>query len=185
MKPFLLVLPFLAACGDDPPRRGKHRGGPGDVTVSTATVNGLEAHAYYDQFTWQATGTYVVGAAGFPTAPDGRDTFLVHLYLMGDGGFVLFYEEGEGDVDYSGWSISTYTDSMRRREGTWTVDGAGLDVGGLVACNGMAMNGEELLSCTLASSIVTGEAVGASFWLEVDTFGPSAPSDSDWRDYRD
>jgi hypothetical protein len=178
---FPIAVPFLVACGDDPrgvePKHGGH-----DETV--ASVNGQPADAYYDQFAWETTGTFLVGAAGFPTQPDGRNLLLIHLYLMEDGTFVLFYEEGEGEVDLLGWSISTDVASRRREEGTWTTDGAELDVGGLLRCDGLTFDGEEQLSCRLEAEIVTADAVGVLPTLGIDRFGDSSPSDSDWRDYR-
>lgn len=193
MKPILLVVTLLAACGDAQP--GGHRTGPGGEGPGPggegpgpggeALINGVPAGEYYDQFTWEATDTYVVGLGTFPAQDDTRDAFLVHLYLMGDGGFILFYEEGQGEAYYSGWSLLTFDGTLRRREGTWSIDGTELDVGGLLRCSGFSYNGEEMLECGLASRIVSDVAVGYAATLEIDDFGASSPNDEEWHDYRE
>jgi hypothetical protein len=159
------LLLLLACSGDDP-----NKSGPGDL-------------GDFAPFTWEALETYTAGAGSMPTQPDGRNLFLVHLYLMEDGEFTLFYEEGEGESDDSGWSISTYTDTQRRLEGKARVSGGQLLVGDLLSCVSLSFNGEEALSCELEREIETGEAVGSSFTLAPDTFGPSHPDDSQWGGY--
>jgi hypothetical protein len=176
----LSVLPLLlVACSGDGPPKGDDPFDGG----SNATVNGQPASEYYQQFTWEEIETYVVGAGSMSTQSDGRNLVLVHLYLMEDGSFTLFYEEGEGESDLTGWSISTYTETQRREEGSYALQDGQLRVGDLLSCTGMSFNGEEVLSCQLEQEIGSGDAVDSSFTLSPDVFGASHPDDSEWGDY--
>ncbi|MDX2086504.1 MAG: hypothetical protein SFX73_01585 [Kofleriaceae bacterium] len=179
-----LALMLLTACngggqsGDDDPGPGP---GP-DARVQEPLINGMPASQFYGQFAHATTMTAVSGAAAFPQTGD-RNAFLTHFFLMPNGEHELFYAEGDGDVGLDGWSLSVDTTTMKRKSGTWKVEGSKLVLGTWMSCDGMELNGAPALRCTLTSAIVTAAAQGRSgIWEKA--FGMKSPDDSEWTDYQ-
>jgi hypothetical protein len=154
---------------------------PLDGNMQEAIINGLPASQFYGQFAWQTTMTAVEGAAAFPLT-DGRNAFLVSFFLMPNGAFELFYAEGNGEVSSTGWNISTVSNSKRRREGTWKVEGAKLVLGSFMTCDGFSLDDKPALHCTLSSSIVTPAAQGRTGTFQ-KRFSASSPDDTEFAEY--
>jgi len=173
-----VLCAFLAACG----------GGNGDDTApdgggsNEPLVNGVPASQYYGGFAFQTTKTGVQGAAAFPAAPDGRNAYLVSFFMMPGNDLQLFYAEGEGEVDSTGFSINVFDGAKKRRSGTWRVDGAKLVLDSFMSCDGFLFNDKPALRCTLSAAILTADAQGRSGTFQ-NRFGASSPDDSEFADY--
>lgn len=179
MKRLLLVI--LAACSgggsdDDPMMTGP------DASANEPVINGKPASQFYAQFAHVTTKAEVAGAAAFPAQADGRNAYLAQFFLMPSNKLVLFYGEGEGTVTSTGHSLNIITSTMKRREGTWRVEGAQLVLDSYMRCDGFTLNDKDALRCTLATSIVTSAAQGRSGTFR-NGIGDSSPDDSEYADY--
>jgi hypothetical protein len=170
-------LVALTACG------GQSLDGPDpDASAQEPLINGMPASQYYAQFAHATTRTAVSGAAAFPLTDD-RNAFLTHFFLMPNGELELFYAEGDGDVGLDGWSLNVDTTTMKRKSGTWKVEGSKLVLGAWMSCDGTLLNDKPALRCTLTQTIVTSAAQGRSGMWE-KAFGMKSPDDSEWTDYQ-
>ena len=156
--------------------------GSGSGSTTEVLIDGVPATEYYAQFSHATTGTGIEGAAAFATTTDGRNVFLATFFLMPGGQLQLFYKEGEGEVDTTGWSINTFSGTQRKRTGTWKVDGAKLVLDSWMSCTAMDFNDKPALYCTLTTTIVTPAAQGRSGMYR-PRFGASSPDDSEFADY--
>jgi len=190
----LICIAALAACGTDDgsssgddtnvtPDAGQGSGsGSGSGSNTEAEVNGKPASAFYAQFTHDVTHTNVVGAVAFAEQSDGRNIFLVHFFLMPNHELALFYGEGEGDVDATGYSVAVYGSARRARPGTWSIEGTKLVLGNTMSCDGITFNGADAMECTLDTTVITPAAQGRSGMFRKD-LGASTPNDSDFAGY--
>ena len=169
----------LAACGPSTspllPDGGTSPGG------AEAEVNGKPASEYYAQLSHEETRTFVGGAGAFAPQPDGRNMFLLQVFLRKDKSFVAFYKEGTGEVTATGYSGS-FEQRGRRLAGTWSTSGARLVLGDLAQCDGVTLNNRPALHCTLSRSVVTAAANGRSAMLKPG-ISASTPDDSAWASY--
>lgn len=181
MKTIYLSFLVIAACGGG----SDSMDGPGesgaDASISETEINGRPASEFYGQFVWQTSGGNVGGAAAFPET-DGRDAFVLDVFLMEDKSFLLFYGEGFGQVTSTGHSLNVYPDSYSRREGSWSLEDGELVLGSWARCGGLEFNGNDVLQCRLSQSIVTPEAVGSAGILRFKN--ETSPFDSEWSEYR-
>jgi hypothetical protein len=179
---FSILMCLVAACGG---AGGDDSGddAPGaDAALNEPSINGMPASQFYGQFAYQTTNTGVEGAVAFPETADGRNAFLATFFLMPNAKLELFYAEGEGDVSATGWSLSTYAGTQKKREGTWRVDGAHLVLDSFMRCDGFELNTKPALRCTLTSTIVTAAAVNRSGTFK-QRLGASSPDSSEFADY--
>lgn len=188
MTAVLGVVLLVCACGAPPEGGGDDAGlsgggGGGGGGGGDATVNGVPASQFYDQFTHEAAKREAGGAGAFPAQSNGDNMFHAAIYLYRDGRFFLFYKEGEGEVTATGYSGSFRMDTAARRTGTWSLQGATLKLGSLMSCSGMSFNGKDVLRCTVDSAVITPAAVGRSATLRLG-ISESTPDDSQWADYR-
>lgn len=158
-----VLLALAAACGaDDAPELSVDAGPGADAVGPDASpsidagpdeplVEGEPASAYYGRFVYERTGTHNDGAAEFPRV-DGKDVYHVEFYLRANHDYVMFYSDGEGEVRADGtYSIATAPADQRRLTGTWRVVGAKLELGSLLACDGLALDGRPGLLCRIVT----------------------------------
>lgn len=180
----LAVFVMMAACGggggsmtgddDDQP-------GP-DGGTTTVLVEGVPADQFYAQFSYAKTQTGLEGAAAFPENAAGNNAYLAKVFLMPSGVLDLFYSEGEGEVDSTGWSLNVQTSTKKKRTGTWRVEGAHLVLDAFMSCDGLTFNGKPKLRCTLNQTIVSPGAQGKAGMVD-KMLGTSTPDDSEFADY--
>ena len=185
----LICCAALAACGsddgssgDDMDVRADAGSGSGSGSGSEVEINGKPASVFYAQFTHEVTHTNVAGAAAFAEQGDGRNAFLVHFFLMPNHELALFYAEGEGEVDATGYSVNVFSTAKRSRSGTWRIDGAHLVLGDTMTCDGFTFNNADALRCTLMDTVITASASGRSGTFRTD-LGESSPDDSEFASY--
>jgi hypothetical protein len=182
----LLTALSLGACvieQTDGDNTNKAPGSPDAGSVETQ-INGMPASEYYAQFQWETTGTSVSGAAAMSTNASGNDLFVADFFPMKDGSLFIYYGEGQGEVNTTGFSINYDKATLTKLEGSWRIDGAELVLGDYFRCSALTLNGVETLRCSLDATIVSQEAVGSTGYFEVDRFGESSPHDSEWQDYK-
>jgi len=181
MRTMLISAVLAAGCGGG----GSDDDGmtmPPDGSMNEPIVNGKPASQFYAQFTHAVTKAEVSGAAAFPSQPDGRNAYLATFFLMPNNQLVLFYAEGEGDVTATGHSLAIFANAKKQRTGTWRIDGAQLVLDSFMRCDGLALNGKDVLRCTLSSAIITAVAQGRAGTFQ-NGFGESSPDDSEFADY--
>lgn len=176
---------LLVACGGDsepsnPNGDGDGNGEEGPVTETI--VNGRPASEYYAQFAYEKYAGAPGGAAAFPAQQDGINLFAATAYLKQDKSFILYYAEGAGTVRSNGYSAEIPTSRMFKRTGTWSVSGGSLKLGDLMTCQGLMVNGNDALRCTLDRTIGYSEAVGKSATFTRST--NTSPNDRQWADYK-
>ena len=157
----LLGFAALAACSDTAPQgcasdqecRGERlcRGGmctepaeeetaPEEETSCDAgTIDGESACDYYDQFSWEATDTFVAGRGRFPDGLRGGFRFIVFLERSGDA--VAFYDEGwfgHGYHPYEEGGKRDRSPHLTRIDSSWRVEDTELVIGDVLRCNGGA-----------------------------------------------
>ncbi|MGE0550387.1 MAG: hypothetical protein AB7O24_04590 [Kofleriaceae bacterium] len=167
------------ACADD---GGDPVGGesPGDEPL----INGVPASEFYDQFAWASSESHAVGFGAFPAATDGRNEFGVQLFLMPGGKAELFYQVGVREQQGS-LEITTFDPATKKRKAsTWQVDGATLQIGSVMHCEGLTSDGHPALGCELDASIVSPQAVGRLAILE-NQFGENSPDDPEFDTFQD
>ncbi len=181
---FLSLVTALAACGssgdtntgaDATPSQGA------DAAQSEGLVNGVPASEYFGQFVWEVSDGALSGAAGFPVT-ESYDAYKIDAFLREDGTYQLFYGEGSGTVTSTGHSLNLDTTTFTRLEGEWSIDGTELVLAPYLRCQGLTLNGSEVLSCDLTQRVVTEAAVGYGGIAKLSV--PSSPFDSEWSDYR-
>ena len=173
----MFLMLAAAACG-----RADGGGGGPDGGGNEPIVEGLPASQFYAKFTYQTTQTGIEGAAAFPTNADGNDAYVVAAFLMPGNQLELFYAEGQGDVSPTGFSINVQSTTKKRRSGSWSVQGADLVLDAFMRCNGMTLNDNPALRCTLERSIVTAAAQGHGGTFR-KMLGAASPDDSTYADY--
>ena len=178
----ILVTCVLAACGGGGGGGGGDDEPGADAAMNEPLVNGVPASQYYAQFAHQTTNTGVDGAAAFPETADGRNAFLVTFFMMPNGALQLFYAEGEGDVTATGWSLNIYTNTKKKRSGTWRVEGAQLVLDSFMRCDGLTFNDKPALRCTLTAPILTAAAQSRSGTFQ-KRISASNPDSSEFAEY--
>ncbi len=148
-----------------------------------STINGKPVSAFYGQFELETTKTYFQGAAAFSDQPNGDNAFLASVFLVHDGSYVFFYQEGSGDVNGSGHSLNLRRDHAFKVTGNWRIEGVALVLGDVARCNGMSIDGKDALLCTLNRAIGYSAAVGKSFRGQ-RAFSSSQPSDTQWANFQ-
>lgn len=176
-----LALVLVAACGGMDGGGGGGGGTP-DGSTGEALVNGVPASQYYGQFAHATTMTHVKGAVAF-TLTGGNNAFLAQFFLMPGGSLHFFYEEGEGTVSSTGYSLNTDPATKKKRTGTWRIEGAKLVLDSYMSCDGLTFNNQPALRCTLDTAIVTAAAEGRSGTFQ-KAFGPTSPDDSEYTAYQ-
>ncbi len=144
----------------------------------SSTVNGKPANEYFAQFYFETLNTDMHGMGSMPENADAQDRFIVDLFLMKDGSFILYYVEGTTN----GSGTAYATQDGRKTTGSWSIDGATLKAGPL-KCNGITVNGEDGLMCEVTTAIVSSTAVGKGVTLS-SGFSDTDPNDSDFADYK-
>jgi hypothetical protein len=174
-----------------PSTGGEKSGGGGNNSGnggggSEATVNGKPASEFYAQLTNEETGGYLTGAGSFSAVENGDNAFLVDLFLLKGGKYILYYTEGQGEVSGTGHSLATKKDRNRKVSGEWSVNSTTLLVGDVFACEGLSLNGHSAVRCQLKKTIGYEAAVGRGTTLEVATSsrGKITPDDSQWAEYK-
>ena len=189
----LSLLPMLVvACGGDDPSDD----GSTDTTDTTDTtdgaapdadpgeplINGEPASVFYGHFVYDEIQTHNEGPAEFPLT-DGKNIYVAQFYLLADKSYVMYYDEGDGEVRGDGtYAIAVAPEDKLRLTGTWRVTGSTLELGSLLACDGLSFNGERALQC----QIVTPPGVSAAtagLALVLPYGNPTAPDSSRWADY--
>lgn len=155
-------------------------GGSGDPSQGggSSTINGKPANEYFAQFYFETLNSDMHGTGSMPANSAGHDKFIVDLFLMKNGSFTLYYVEGtsiDSGVKYS-------TSDGRKVTGSWSVEGSTLKAGPL-DCDGLSLNGEDVLSCEVTTAIVSTTAVGKGATLSRG-FAGEDPNSSDFADYK-
>lgn len=181
MKRRMTMFLMLAACGggstgDD------DQGTPDGGGSAMVLVEGLPADQFYGQFSYAKSQTGLDGAAAFPVNSAGNNAYLAHVFLMPNGVLDLFYSEGEGEVDSTGWSLNIQTTTKKKRTGTWHVQGAQLVLDAFLTCDGLTYNSKPKLHCTLAQTIVSPGAQGKAGMFD-KMLGAATPDDSEFAGY--
>ena len=161
---------------------GTSSGSSGTSGTSTATINGKPAAEFYGQFLYETTKRDLEGAAAMAAQANGDNAFLASLFLKQDGSFILFYVEGKGEVTSTGHAISYDKTKGRKVTGSWSLDGVSL-VAGPLTCNGLSLDGKDILDCEVTSAIVSSGAVGKSSMFKKG-ISEQSPSDSEFADYK-
>lgn len=157
--------------------------GQSNNSTQVATVNGVPADEYYGQFVWEESDAYYEGTAQFGDEVEGtNNVFAATFYVFADNSAVIFYREGEGFVTFSESSFLLDETTLTRIDTTWSIDGTQLLIGSSVECTGTSFNGNELLTCQLAESIVSADAVGTGFDTGAFLTGET-PDDEKWAGY--
>src|SRR4051812_16773942 len=183
MKRLATMFVMLAACGGGGGSTGDDddQGTP-DAGGSTVLVEGVPADQFYGQFSYAKTQTGVDGAAAFPVNSAGNNVYLAQVFMMPNGVLDLFYGEGEGEVDSTGWSVNIQTSTKKKRTGTWHVQGAQLVLDAFLTCDGLTYNGHPKLHCALAQTIVSPGALGKAGLFD-KMIGAATPDDSEFAEY--
>lgn len=198
MKAFIIISTlslFALACGgEDPGTSPGDRGGRTDQSgaddmgggpgaAPDALVQGKPAAEFYADFVWHEGEGVVEGAGAFREGANGRNAYLVHVFLHPEGRFELYYAEGEGSVSATGHRIGVDPASKLAVEGQWGVEAERLVVGDVMDCQGLSVNDRPSLRCTLRRKLGSEEAVGASSVLR-KSWGDDSPLDGEWAQYR-
>ncbi|WAM23482.1 MULTISPECIES: hypothetical protein [Myxococcus] len=152
------------------------------MPVTETTVNGRPASEYYAQFAYEKYAGAPGGAVAFPAQRDGINLFAATAYLKQDKSFILYYAEGAGTVRSNGYTAEIPLSRMFKRTGVWRVSGGSLKLGDLMTCQGLKVDGNDALLCTLDRTIGYADAVGKTATFTRST--NSSPNDRQWADYQ-
>lgn len=178
---------LAAGCSDggDPPTgpdaaSGSPDANP-DASANEPLINGEPASVFYARFQYETTNTHNQGVAAFPLT-DGKNIYVLEFYLQQNGHYIMFYSEGDGEVRADGYSAAIAPEDYHRLEGSWTVAGAKLQLGTLLSCDGLSVDGAPALRCKVVTPPGTSGATQGT--ATVKPWGnPTTPTDSRWDDF--
>ena len=152
-----------------------------DADPGEPLINGEPASVFYGPFVYDELETYSEGVSEFPLT-DGKNIYIVQFYLLADETYIMYYADGEGELRFDGYSMAVAPEDKLRLTGAWQVTGSTLELGSLLACDGLSFNGERALQCQIVTppgspAATEGTALALPYGNLV------APDDSRWDEY--
>jgi hypothetical protein len=185
--PYLLIcatsILLAAGCSDDGDPQTGPDAAPGspDANANEPLINGEPASVFYARFQYESTNTHNQGVAAFPLT-DGKNIYVLEFYLQRNGHYIMFYSDGDGEVRANGYSAAIAPEDQLRLEGSWTVAGAKLQLGTLLSCDGLSVDGAPALRCKIVTP--PGSSGAPQGTATVKPWGnPTTPTDSRWNDF--